>query len=79
MLYGSGNLTIQKETIGKIKRINFAHPKNILFVAGGAFDGIERIIGRRMNTSVIGFSTDSEEKLDTDNLLQYIQIRFPRE
>jgi len=46
---------------------------NILFVAGGAFDGIERIIGRRMNTSVIGFSSDSdEEKIDTENLLQYI-------
>ena len=46
---------------------------NILFVAGGAFDGIERIIGRRMNTSVIGFSSDSdEEKLDPENLLQYI-------
>ena len=29
--------------------------KNILFIAGGAFDGIERIIGRRLNTSVIGF------------------------
>ena len=46
---------------------------NILFVAGGAFDGIERIIGRRMNTSVIGFSSDSDdEKVDTENLLQYI-------
>ncbi len=46
--------------------------KNILFIAGGAFDGIERIIGRRMNTSVIGFSSESDETLDTENLLQYI-------
>jgi ATP-dependent Clp protease ATP-binding subunit ClpX len=46
---------------------------NILFVAGGAFDGIERIIGRRMNTSVIGFSTESEDdKVDPENLLEYI-------
>jgi ATP-dependent Clp protease ATP-binding subunit ClpX len=47
--------------------------KNILFIGGGAFDGIERIIGRRMNTSVIGFSNESDsEKVDTENLLQYI-------
>jgi ATP-dependent Clp protease ATP-binding subunit ClpX len=47
--------------------------KNILFIAGGAFDGIERIIGRRMNTSVIGFSNESDdEKIDSENLLQYI-------
>ncbi len=48
--------------------------KNILFIAGGAFDGIEKIIGRRMNTSVIGFSSDSDKKeeVDKENLLQYI-------
>jgi len=46
--------------------------KNILFIAGGAFDGVERIIGRRLNTSVIGFSSEHEEVIDTDNLLQYI-------
>jgi len=47
--------------------------KNILFIAGGAFDGIERIIGRRMNTSVIGFANaDANEALDKENLLQYI-------
>ncbi|MGV6860589.1 MAG: ATP-dependent Clp protease ATP-binding subunit ClpX [Putridiphycobacter sp.] len=47
--------------------------KNILFIAGGAFDGVEKIIGRRMNTSVIGFSSDSDKhELDKENLLQYI-------
>ena len=46
--------------------------KNILFIAGGAFDGIERIIGRRMNTSVIGFANKTGEELDKENLLQYI-------
>lgn len=45
--------------------------KNILFVAGGAFDGIEKIIARRVNTNVIGFSS-KEEKLDSENLLQYV-------
>lgn len=47
--------------------------KNILFIAGGAFDGIERIIGRRMNTSVIGFSSSTDDEvIDPENLLQYI-------
>ncbi len=45
---------------------------NILFIAGGAFDGIERIIGRRMNTSAIGFSNKDSEAIDPENLLQYI-------
>jgi ATP-dependent Clp protease ATP-binding subunit ClpX len=45
--------------------------KNILFIAGGAFDGIEQIIGRRVNTNMIGFSS-KDEKLDSDNLLQYV-------
>jgi ATP-dependent Clp protease ATP-binding subunit ClpX len=46
---------------------------NILFIAGGAFDGVERIIGRRMNTSSIGFSNETKDtKVDEENLLQYI-------
>lgn len=45
--------------------------KNILFIAGGAFDGIEQIIARRVNQNIIGFAT-KDEKLDTDNLLQYV-------
>lgn len=46
--------------------------KNILFLAGGAFDGIEKNIGRRINTSPIGFSSNIAEQIDTENLLQYI-------
>ncbi|MCG8573549.1 MAG: ATP-dependent Clp protease ATP-binding subunit ClpX [Flavobacteriales bacterium] len=46
--------------------------KNILFVAGGAFDGIEQIIGRRVNTNMIGFAPKNDEKPDSENLLQYI-------
>ncbi len=46
---------------------------NILFICGGAFDGIEKIIARRVNTQVIGFNAHSEkEEIDQDNLLKYI-------
>jgi ATP-dependent Clp protease ATP-binding subunit ClpX len=45
---------------------------NILFIAGGAFDGIEKIIGRRVNRSLIGFSGKNDIKIDAENLLQYI-------
>jgi ATP-dependent Clp protease ATP-binding subunit ClpX len=45
---------------------------NILFVAGGAFDGIEKIIARRVNRNLIGFSNKDEIKIDSENLLQYI-------
>lgn len=47
--------------------------KNILFICGGAFDGIERKIAQRMNTQVVGFEAQQKAtKLDKDNLLQYI-------
>ncbi len=47
--------------------------QNILFICGGAFDGIDKIIARRMNTQTIGFEIDvNKEKIDEDNLLQYI-------
>jgi len=46
---------------------------NILFVAGGAFDGIQRHIANRLNTQTVGFHSSKErEKLDTENFLQYI-------
>lgn len=46
--------------------------KNILFICGGAFDGIEKIIARRVNTQTIGFSSQEVEKIDGDNFLKYI-------
>ena len=46
--------------------------KNILFVCGGAFDGVERIISTRMNQQAIGFSKNEEERVDEENLLKYI-------
>jgi len=45
---------------------------NILFICGGAFDGIEKIIARRVNTQVIGFNHKSTARIDRDNLLQYV-------
>lgn len=46
--------------------------KNILFIGGGAFDGIEKHIARRINTSVIGFQDAKAKKVDRENLIQYI-------
>ncbi len=47
--------------------------KNILFICGGAFDGIERKIANRLNTKVVGYAaTKDQERLDTSNLLQYV-------
>ncbi len=47
--------------------------KNILFICGGAFDGIEKKIAQRLNTKVVGYSASSKaQTLDRNNLLQYI-------
>lgn len=46
--------------------------KNILFICGGAFDGIEKIIARRVNTQTIGFGNSESVRIDGDNFLKYI-------
>ena len=47
--------------------------ENILFIAGGAFDGIERVISKRLNMQALGYSAaKSEDVIDKDNILQYI-------
>lgn len=47
--------------------------KDILFICGGAFDGIERKIAQRLNTHVVGFGAVSQQNvIDRENLLQYI-------
>ncbi len=47
--------------------------KNILFICGGAFDGIERKIGQRLNTQVVGYNASKKtSEIDRENLLQYI-------
>ncbi|MEO1255186.1 MAG: ATP-dependent Clp protease ATP-binding subunit ClpX, partial [Bacteroidota bacterium] len=56
------------------KMIN-VNTENILFICGGAFDGIERHIANRLNTRPIGFANDNDFKsgiIDKENLLQYI-------
>lgn len=56
------------------KMIN-VNTENILFICGGAFDGIERHIANRLNTRPIGFASDNEFNsgvIDKENLLQYI-------
>jgi ATP-dependent Clp protease ATP-binding subunit ClpX len=52
---------------------------NILFIAGGAFDGIERHINKRLNLQAIGYNTTLEQnKIDKENILQYITPRDVR-
>ena len=47
--------------------------QNILFIAGGAFDGIERIISKRLNRQAVGYgSSKNTDSIDKDNLLQYV-------
>ena len=46
--------------------------KNILFICGGAFDGIDRVIGKRLSTQAIGYNANKKENIDKDNLLQYV-------
>ncbi|MCG8699514.1 MAG: AAA family ATPase, partial [Bacteroidales bacterium] len=47
--------------------------RNILFICGGAFDGIERKIGQRLNTQIVGYNASKlTQSIDRTNLLQYI-------
>jgi ATP-dependent Clp protease ATP-binding subunit ClpX len=47
--------------------------QNILFIAGGAFDGIERVISKRLNRQAVGYNTSKNaDEIDKNNLLQYI-------
>ncbi|MDH3321929.1 MAG: ATP-dependent Clp protease ATP-binding subunit ClpX [Flavobacteriaceae bacterium] len=47
--------------------------KNILFIAGGAFSGIDKVISKRLNMQAVGYSASiSDDKIDDENLLQYV-------
>ena len=46
--------------------------QNILFISGGAFDGVQKHISKRLNTQSIGYSSQKKDKIDKDNMLQYI-------
>ncbi len=55
------------------QRMIQVNTQNILFITGGAFDGIEKKISSRLQTNKIGYKADrKQETLDKDNLLQYI-------
>ena len=49
--------------------------QNILFICGGAFEGIERHIALRKNTQIIGFGAEEKQRIDRDNLLQYVDAQ----
>ena len=53
---------------------DFVHvnTQNILFICGGAFEGIERRIAQRLNTQIIGFGAAEKQTIDKENLLQYV-------
>lgn len=46
--------------------------QNILFICGGAFEGIDKMIARRVESSTIGFKTHEDKSLDKNNLLKYV-------
>ena len=52
--------------------------QNILFICGGAFEGIERRIAQRLNTQVIGFGSSNSHRVDRDNLLRYVDAQDMR-
>ena len=55
------------------QRMIAVNTKNILFICGGAFDGIEKKIAQRLNTHVVGYAASQEKAvLDRDNMLKYI-------
>ena len=49
--------------------------QNILFICGGAFEGIERHIARRKNSRIIGFNAEEKERVSKENLLQYVEAQ----
>lgn len=53
----------------KMVKINTS---NILFICGGAFAGIDKLIAKRMNTQVIGYNSEEKHTIDRDNMMQYV-------
>lgn len=46
--------------------------RNILFICGGAFDGIQKMIARRVKSGAVGYSASKEQRINDENLLQYV-------
>lgn len=59
----------RKHPDAKMVQVN---TKNILFICGGAFDGIDKIIAKRMNTQAIGYNSGPGDDVDKNNMLQYV-------
>lgn len=53
----------------KMVKVNTQH---ILFIAGGAFDGLEKVISRRLNTHVIGFNNPEDKVIDKEHIFRYV-------
>jgi ATP-dependent Clp protease ATP-binding subunit ClpX len=53
----------------KLVKVN---TENILFICGGAFDGIEKVIARRMNSKVIGFGSKNDQRIEEEDMLKYV-------
>ena len=53
----------------KLVKVN---TENILFICGGAFDGIEKVIARRMNSKVIGFGSKNDRRIEEEDMLKYV-------
>ena len=49
--------------------------RNILFICGGAFEGIERKIAQRLNTQVIGYGNETRQRIDRHDLLRYVEAK----
>ncbi len=56
----------------KMVKIN---TQNILFICGGAFEGIDKVITRRIQSSAIGFKSNKEDNTDKDNLVQFVNAQ----
>ena len=54
------------------QKMILVNTQNILFISGGAFDGVQKHISKRLNTQSIGYSSPRESKFDKENLIQYI-------
>ena len=54
------------------QKMILVNTQNILFISGGAFDGVQKHISKRLNTQSIGYSSSRESKFDKENLIQYI-------
>ena len=54
------------------QKLTQVNTQNILFVCGGAFDGIDKIISRRLNTHAVGYSSKDRDQVDKENMLKYV-------